>query len=151
MQTIGSWSILRPDTVCIQVTGSATAAGNSGFVNLVAEAPAPGSGTLCIHQLQPNFAFVDTNFFRQGTASTPLLSDLSDRDFLISHEVIASINANLFDVTTLHLEALAGTRSASMLVDGAIFATIDTQSGPAFDFWYNLNEAGDGTVSLIPL
>jgi hypothetical protein len=151
MQTIGSWSLLRPDTVCIQVTGSATAAGNSGFVNLVDEAPAPGSGTVCIQQLLPNFAFVETDFFRQGTASTPLLSDLSDRDFLISHGVIASINANLFDGTTLHLEALAGTRSASMLVNGAIFATIDTPSGPAFDSWYQLNEAGDGTVSLTPL
>ena len=151
MQTIGSWSISRLDTVCIQVIGSATAAGNSGFVNLVDEAPAPGSGTLCIQQLLPNLAFVETDFFRHGTASTPLLSDLSDRDFLISHGAIASINANLFDGTTLHLEALAGTRSASMLVDAAIFGTIDTPSGTAFDSWYQLNEAGDGTVSLTPL
>ena len=137
-----------PDTVCIQVTASVEASGNAGLVDLVAEAPPSGGEQLCIAQLANHFALVSTGFNRQGDASTDLLSDLGGAPYIVVHGILASIPGEVYDGRTLYLEALSGTHELNMLVNGAIFGTVDSPFGPIFQSWYQLNESGTGQLTL---
>lgn len=67
------------DVVCAPVSASISATGNQGFVELVAEAPPTDFEELCIQQIGPQQAMLEMSFFRNGTATTPLLSDLGDQ------------------------------------------------------------------------
>ena len=148
LQSAGDWTAMSPTGVCIPTTSTVTATGNQGFVSVVVEAPQQGGEQLCIQQIAPGFAFVTISYFRQGAAATSLLTDLGHAPYLVTHGVLASLNADLYDGRTLHLEALQGIHAAHMLIDGAIFGTVDSPFGPIFQSWYQLNESGEGTLLL---
>lgn len=150
MHTAGPWVFTGSDFVCAPVTATIKANGNQGFADLVAEAPPRDTQQLCIQQVTPQRAIVSVNFFSFGAAKTPLLSDLGDAQFFINHGIGAEIAANIFDGTTLHLNALAGLRATSTSISGTIGAEFITQDGSTFEFWYSLFESGDGTIALTP-
>lgn len=147
--TTGPWSIVTSNFICAPVTVSVSATGNPGWVNLVAEAPPADVTSLCIQQAGPQQAFVFMAFFRTGGPTTPLLADLGDRQYFFEQDVSAQIAADLFDGFTLDLRRLSGPHPASLFV----FATIATPRvdppNTAFDTWYQVDESGNATVSLI--
>ena len=151
-QTISPWSIVQkePDVVCAQVNISIETGGNQGFVDMVTEAPPSGSEQLCIVQgASSPFAQIFTNVFHEGAATTPLLSDLGDHPYFITHTLDSFIEANVFDGRTLHLEVLAGTHSATTHLFAEIVAEIPDANGEiTFDPWYLLNANGAGTIKL---
>jgi hypothetical protein len=147
--TIGPWSFVVSDVVCAPVSASISATGNQGFVELVAEAPPTDFEELCIQQIGPQQAMLEMSFFRNGTATTPLLSDLGDQQYFVGHELSIQVAANLFDGFTLDLRPLAGAHSGSLSVFGIITNETATPDGaPLFDSWYNLLDSGDSTVTL---
>jgi hypothetical protein len=144
LQTTGPWFMSRPNVVCAPVAATAVASGNQGFVDLVAEGAPTGGELVCIQQIDAEHAVIFIRFAHQGPATTSLLSDLGDRQFFIDHGITANVNATVFDGTTLDLGVLTGTRSVPMNVFGNIAAEVDT----GIDGWYQVNEFGDGTLTL---
>jgi hypothetical protein len=143
LHTVGAWFITQPNAVCIQITGSSIdAGGNPGFIELIAEAPPSGDAQLCLNQ--DNGGSLVISFNRQGHATTPLLSDLSDGAFLINYSVEAAFFTSVFDGTKLHFEALLGTRFAFLSMNGHI------STFPGFDPWYSMAENGNGTLTVTP-
>jgi len=131
------------------VSASISATGNQGFVELVAEAPPTDFEVLCIQQTGPQQAILNMSFFRNGTATTPLLSYLGDQQYFVGHELSVQVAANLFDGFTLDLRPLAGAHSGSLSVFGIITNETATPDGaPLFDSWYDLLDSGDSTVTL---
>lgn len=156
-QTISPWSMVQSDAgadpfgvVCAQVNISIDAGGNQGFIDMVTEAPPSGSEQLCIVQgASSPFAQIFINVFHEGTATTPLLSDLGDHPYFITHTLDSFIEANVFDGKTLHLEVLAGTHSTTTHLFAEIVAEIpDADGGTTFDPWLLLNANGAGTITL---
>ena len=148
-QTTSQWSMVQSDVVCAQVNLSIEAGGNQGFIDMVTEAPASGNEQLCIIQGQSPFAQISATVFHEGPATTPLLSDLGDHPYFITHALDSFIEGNVFDGRTLHLEALAGAHSAPMHLFAEIVAEIpDANGGTTFDSWYLYNANGAGTTTL---
>lgn len=158
-QTISPWSMVQSDAganpfavVCAQVHVSIDAGGNQGFIDMVTEAPPSGNEQFCIVQVQgasSSFAQMFINVSHEGTATTPLLSDLGDHPYFITHTLDSFIEANVFDGRTLHLEALAGTHSVTTHLFAEITAEIPDADGEiTFDHWYLLNANGAGTIEL---
>jgi hypothetical protein len=148
-QTTSRWSMVQPDVVCAQINLSIEAGGNQGFIDMVTEAPASGNEQLCIAQGQSSFAQIFTTVFHEGPATTPLLSDLGDHAYFISHSLSSFIDGNVFDGRTLHLEVLAGAHSAPMHLFAEIVAEIPDANGEiTFDHWYLYNANGAGTATL---
>lgn len=145
MHATARWYMTAPDTVCAPVAAAVLGSGSQGFADLVAEAPPSDGWPLCIEQIGER-AVIFVAFGHQGPATTPLLSDLGDHPFLVYHGVQADVDAVIFDGTTLRLGALAGTHSAQMSVFGKIFGQADTST----DFWFDMDEQGDGTLSVTP-
>jgi hypothetical protein len=147
--TTGPWSFVTSNFVCAPVTATVSATGNQGFVELMAEAPPTAFDQLCLQQSAPHQVFVFMSFFRQGTAATPLLSDLGDRQYFVGHDFTAQLTADVFDGFTLDLRPLAGNHPASLAVFGNISAVVSTpDGGTSFDTWYQVDEFGDATVTL---
>lgn len=149
-QTTSPWSKVGPNFVCAQANISIDVGGNQGFIDMVTEAPASGTEQLCIAQTAPQSAVILTNVLHEGTATTPLLSDLGDRQYSILHSIQTTIAADVFDGRTLHLEVLAGTHTANMHLFAEIYAQIpNADGGITFDPWYLLNaNESDGTITL---
>lgn len=146
--TTSPWARRTASTVCaFQVTASASAMGNQGFIELVAEAPTIGEQGLCIEQVGPGQASLTMHTGHLGTAATSLLSDLGDHEYMLDHTVQIAVAADLFDGTTLDLRPLLGAHPASVNVFGDISAQ-STSSEFQFDRWYNLNEAGTSTLTF---
>lgn len=147
--TTGPWSFVASNFVCAPVSASVSAAGNQGFVELMAEATPTGFDQLCIQQVAPGEAFLFMSFFRQGPAATPLLSDLGDRQYFVGHDFSAEVAADVFDGFTLDLRPLSGAHPASLFVFGDISTETTAPDGnTTFDTWYQLDEFGDATVTL---
>jgi hypothetical protein len=148
LHTAGVWVARDPHTICTTVTASVEASGNAGLIDLVAEAPPSGGEQLCIDQLPNGFALMSMGFNRQGDASTELLSDLGSAPYIVVHGISVTIQGEVYDGRTLHLEVLFGAHDLNMLVHGAIFATEDSPFGPIFQSWYQLNESGAGRLTF---
>jgi hypothetical protein len=150
-QTTSPWSLVGPNFVCADASISIDAGGNQGFIDMVTEAPPSGTEQLCIVQSAPQFAQIFTTVLHEGTATTPLLSDLGDRQYSIVHSLSGFIEADVLDGKTLHLEVLAGTHTASMHLFAEIVAEIpNADGGITFDVWYllNANDNSEGTTTL---
>ena len=147
--TTSPWSMVQSDVVCAQVNLSIDAGGNQGFIDMVTEAPASENEQLCIAQAQSSFAQMFTTVFHEGPATTPLLSDLGDHPYFISHGLDSFVEGTVFDGRTLHLEALAGAHSVPMHLFAEIVAEFPDASGQStFDHWYLYNANGTGTATL---
>ena len=149
VHTTGPWSFVVADFLCAPATASTSATGNQGFVQLVAEAPPSDFAQICIQQAGPNDAFLFMSVFRQGAATTPLLSDLGDHQYFVGHSVTAEVAADLFDGSTLDLRPLSGSHGAFLSLFGSITDTTATpDGGTLFDTWYQVGEFGDARITL---
>ncbi len=149
VQTTGPWSMLGPDFVCVQVNLSIDAGGSQGFIDMVTEAPSSGNEQLCIAQAQSSFPQIIINVSHEGPATTPLLSDLGDHPYFISHSLNSLIAGSVFDGRTLHLELLAGAHSTPMHLFSEIVAEFPGANGEiTFDHWYLYNANGAGITTL---
>lgn len=149
VHTLGPWSFVVSDVVCAPVSASISVTGNQGLGELVAEAPPTDFEVLCIQQRGPQQAVLNMSFFRNGTATTPLLSDLGDRRYFVGHQVSIQVAADLFDGFALDLRPLAGAHPGSLSLFGTIINETVTADGlPLIEDWYDSTETGDSTVTL---
>lgn len=147
--TVGAWSMTQTGVICAPVTVTIDATGPHGLAAYVAEALPAGTMELCVLQGDPQSEVV-INFSRQGSAITPLLSDLTAQRFFLSSGVVAIFTASVFDGTTLHLENLLGALPALVGIFGEIDAQISTVPGTGPNRWYVFSESGNGTLGLTP-
>jgi len=145
---VGPWTFRFSDTVCAAIVATRLATGNPGFVELVAEAPPTAADQLCIQQNAPGDAIVTMDFFRQGPALTPLLSDLGDREYFVGHSVGFTLAANLLDHFALDLSPLSGAHALRVGVFGDVSVVTTTPNSTATTTWYAVQENGDATVTV---
>ena len=117
-RTTGPWSFVTSNFVCAPVSASVSAAGNQGFVELMAEATPTGFDQLCIQQV------VGHDF------SAEVAADVFDGFTLDLRPLSGAHPASLFVFGNISTE--------TTVPDG----------NTTFDTWYQLDEFGDATVTL---
>jgi hypothetical protein len=153
IHTDGPWHAVTADLVCAPVVITVGAMGSAGFVNLAAEAPPSGNEEMCIQGGGPgqHRTLINVGLFRVGSALTPLLSDLGDRQFLIEHLAGFWIEEDLFDGSHVALDRISGTQSVEFDVSAVIFEMVGTPAGGTdFNFWADVFETGNGTLTVTP-
>lgn len=153
IHTDGPWHAVDIGTVCAPAMITVGPMGSAGFVNLAAEAPPEGNEQMCIHQggVGQNRTVIDVGLLREGTALTPLLSDLGDRQFVIQHVVSFWIEEDLFHGTRVALDRIAGSRIVEFDVNEVLFATVAPPDGDSdFNFWADVFETGNATLAVTP-
>jgi hypothetical protein len=127
-------------------------AGHPGFVDLMTESLGAVQVEVCVSAIDATHVETTIGIERGGAATTTSFSDLGDRqcEFDTLLDAVVEIREPVFDGQTLDLEALRGSRPASIVIFTKVSGTPVGQTAP-LESWYEAFHEGSGTLTFTPL
>ena len=145
--TTSGWRATSPSTVCADVALSHDAPDAMG--RLLDEAFENGAAeVLCVQQLAPQVAQLSVRTGRIGGPRTSVLGQFGALQYAITMTAFATVQADVFDGTTLRLAALALALPSGMQID---LELDQLPPGGAPVHWFSVIASGGGTATLTAL